>query len=228
MWWDRATCPTAWKHHFSANGPTSHASLTWTQIKSLGPRSELTFGHTLLTWIPLLHGAVQLSGDTNNRYKDLLTWRSSEACCSCVAYSWTGRSARFADPVILLDHPHVLNVTTPLYQCELSWTMTLHGYPNNQAARSKQLWEIHNVQIMRLWRSKAFAPHDDNSGGYKYPSISIKKEVSFWVLLRTPFIKYFLLFFKQGYLYSHLRVFGRHHTGAPDLTGVLFLRSWPS
>jgi len=37
--------------------------------------------------------------------------------------------------------------------------------------------------------------HNDNSGGYKYTHISIKREVSFWLLPKTPHTS--IIFFLQ-------------------------------
>ena len=54
----------------------------------------------------------------------LPTRRPFKACRSYAGYSWTARSSRFVNPVMLPDHLHVQNVTTPLHQCGLLWIVT--------------------------------------------------------------------------------------------------------
>jgi len=45
------------------------------------------------------------------------TRRPSEARYYCATYNWTARSPWFLDPTTLSDHPHILNIVTPPYQC---------------------------------------------------------------------------------------------------------------
>jgi len=87
---------------------------------------------------PLLTRSCTTLRDAINQYKDpllpvqwpfpeplkALTLRFSGACYYSVTYSWTIRSPRFTDPATLTDHPHVLNIVTPLLQCGQLWIVT--------------------------------------------------------------------------------------------------------
>ena len=48
--------------------------------------------------------------------------------------------------------------------------------------------------------------HEDSSDGYKYTLISIKEEVSFWLLQKHIIHKYSQFYSKEG-TYSHARGF---------------------
>jgi len=56
-----------------------------------------------------------------------------------------------------------------------------------------------------------------------YTSISMEKEVSFWLSSKKLHEYAFAcLYSKWGFSFSRPRVFGQHHTGAPDLKDILF------
>ena len=108
------------------------ASGTWAQEESLNSHPEPTSDQTSLARIHYSTGAQDSPG-RQHKYKDhfLSVWRPfpkspktptrkpSGARYSCTTYNWLARSSRFTDPATLSDHPHVLNVVTPLYQCVL-------------------------------------------------------------------------------------------------------------
>ena len=113
-----------WRLHFSANEPSSHTSFGHKKKSSgifLSP-------HLIKYHSPGSTTQPELCDSSGRQYSvqgsileppKALTRRSSKVCYSCAAYSKTTRSPLFTDPAMPLDHPHVLNVITPLYQCEL-------------------------------------------------------------------------------------------------------------
>ena len=81
---------------------------------------------------PLLNRTCTTLQDANNHYKDpfLSVWSPFQShpilrhknileLATPATSSWIAWSLWFTDPSMLLDHPHVLNIVTPLYQCGL-------------------------------------------------------------------------------------------------------------
>ena len=116
-----ASLPAGPTHIQAQHELRKKVSGTWAQEENLGPRqdptSDQTTGAVRQSWTPII--GTRILPETPKTP----TRRPSEACYSCVAYSWTTRSPRFADSAMPPDHPHVLNIITLLYQCELLWVV---------------------------------------------------------------------------------------------------------
>jgi len=132
--------PDTWRLRFFASEPSSLTSLTWTQEKSLGhmsPRRKPRALPRAHIWSDITHSDPLLNRncttlrDANNQYKDPSYQynnpsRSHPRLRSLLLPRYLQLDS--AVPAIHLatlpDHPHVLNIVTPLYQCRLLWIAT--------------------------------------------------------------------------------------------------------
>jgi len=116
-----------------------------------------------------------------------LTRRPHEACRICAGYNWAPWSPRFADSVMLPDHPQVSNVTTPQHQCELLWIVTDISIWHSQQS-SGTIWAV-TVKSQRANRAVVEiqnSPLCINLPGIYIVSSPTGRVLLLWLLLKIP------------------------------------------